>query len=74
MVDYKNVELDFWTTDLDRFEKEFDALNDVKLYGCDISTDRGEDKRYSMSFRNFGGELKFPEQTYWQFKNMWGDD
>ena len=73
-MEYKIIELDLWTAELDRFLNEFQALNDVKMDEEIIIDKQGDDKRYSLSLRNFGGELKFQEQTYWQLKNIFGDD
>ena len=73
-MEYKIIELDLWTAELDRFLNEFQSLNDVKMDEEIIIDEQGNDKRYSLSLRNFGGELKFQEQTYWQLKNIFGDD
>ena len=74
MAQYKIIELDLWTAELDRFLNEFQSLNDVKMDEEIIIDEQGNDKRYSLSLRNFGGVLKFQEQTYWQLKNIFGDD
>ena len=74
MAQYKIIELDLWTAELDRFLNEFQSLNDVKMDEEIIIDEQGNDKRYSLSLRNFGGELKFQEQTYYQLKNIFGDD
>ena len=69
MAESKNFELDLWTDKLDRFMTEFSALNDVKFDHMEAVDSQGLDKRYSLEYRNFGGELNFPEQGYWQLKN-----
>ena len=74
MAQYKIIELDLWTAELDRFLNEFQSLNDVKMEEEMIIDEQGNDKRYSLPFRNFGGELNFPEQSYWQLKNIFGDE
>jgi len=71
MADYKFVELDIWTDKVERFRNEFASMNDVKFDYMEVITIQGVDKRYSLQYRNFGGELKFPEQGYYQLKNCW---
>jgi len=69
-MEYKIFELDLWTDKLDRFMNEFNSMNDVKFDYMEVIDRQGVDKRYSLQYRNFGGELKFPEQGYWQLKNV----
>ena len=71
MAESKSFELDIWTDKLDRFMIEFSSMNDVKFDHVEVVDSQGLDKRYSLEYRNFGGELKFPEQGYWQFKGMY---
>ena len=70
----KSVEIDIWTDKVGRFRTEFASMNDVKFDGMDVIDTQGLDKRYSISYRNFGGELKFPEQGYYQLKNVFESD
>lgn len=72
MADSKNVELDIWINKkvLNRFMNEFDNLNDVKFECDDINTEKDGDVRVSLLYRNFGGELNYPEQTYYQLNNV----
>lgn len=72
MADYKNVEIDIWTDKVERFRTEFTSMNDVKFENMEVTDRQGLDKRYSISYRNFGAELQFPEQGYYQLKNVWG--
>ena len=65
------VEVDLWTSDLVRFQDEFEGLNDLKFYEDSLIDSQGDDERHSLVYRNFGGELQFPEQSYWQLKNCW---
>ena len=71
MADYKCVELDIWTDKIERFRSEFSAMNDVKFDGMEVLKKTGVDTRYSLQYRNFGGNLKFPEQGYYQLNNCW---
>ena len=71
MADYKNIELDIWTDNIERFRTEFASMNDVKFDYMEVIAVQGVDKRYSLEYRNFGGELNFPEQGYYQLKNCW---
>ena len=73
MADYKNVEIDIWTSDLENFTNDFEAMNDVKFDYMVVTDQSGVDSRYSLEYRNFGGELQFPEQNYYQLKNVWED-
>ena len=66
----KEFELDIWTDKIERFRTEFTSMNDIKFDGMEIITQQGLDKRYALFYRNFGGELKFPEQGYYQLKNV----
>ena len=66
----ESVEIDLWTDKVERFRSEFQSLNDVKFDGMDIISVQGLDKRYSLQYRNFGDELNFPEQGYYQLKNV----
>ncbi len=66
----EHLEIDLWTDKLERFRTEFSSMNDVKFDGSDVIEQQGVDKRYSLLYRNFGGELKFPEQGYYQLKNV----
>ena len=71
MADYKCVEIDIWTDKVERFRTEFSSMNDVKFDYMEITDRQGVDKRYSLEYRNFGGELNFPEQGYYQLKNVY---
>jgi hypothetical protein len=65
-------EIDLWTDNIERFRSEFSFMNDVKFEAMDIISQQGNDKRYTLVYRNFGGEkLKFPEQEYYQLKNVY---
>ena len=66
----KPVEIDLWTDDIGRFRIEFSSLNDVKFDGMEVISQQGKDKRYSLIYRNFGSELQFPEEGYYQLKNV----
>ena len=65
------VEIDIWINKelLGRFRDDFVYLNDVKYDYSEITTTDKEDVRISLMYRNFGGNLKFPEQTYYQLNN-----
>ncbi len=66
------VEIDIWTNDLDRFEEDFSKMNDVKMDETQIINQGDEQgKRYAIFYRNFGGKLKYPKQTYYQLNNSW---
>ena len=64
------VEIDIWTHDVERFRNEFSSLNDVKFDGMEVISQQGKDKRYSLIYRNFGSEIQFPEEGYYQLKNI----
>jgi len=70
---YKPVEIDIWTDKIERFRTEFASMNDVKFDHMEVIDQQGKDKRYSLFYRNFGGEINYPEQGYYQLKNAWGD-
>jgi hypothetical protein len=64
-------EVDLWTDKVERFRTEFSSMNDVKFDGMDVIAQQGLDKRYALFYRNFGKEqLNFPEQGYYQLKNV----
>ena len=71
MADYKCVEIDIWTDKVERFRTEFSSMNDVKFEYMEVTDQQGVDKRYFIEYRNFGGELNFPEQGYYQLKNVY---
>jgi len=69
MVEF--FEIDLWTDKLDRFRNEFASMNDVKLDDFEVIAQERLDKRYVLMYRNFGGkQLNFPEQGYYQLKNV----
>jgi len=69
MVEF--FEIDLWTDKLDRFMNEFSSTNDVKFDDLEVIAQQGVDKRYALMYRNFGGkQLNFPEQGYYQLKNV----
>ena len=71
MADYKWFEVDIWTDKIERFRTEFSSMNDIKFDDMEIIDQQGLDKRYSITYRNFGEEIQFPEQGYYQLKNCW---
>ncbi len=71
MADYKCVEIDIWTDKVERFRTEFSSMNDVSFEYMEVTNQIGLDKRYTIEYRNFGGELNFPEQGYYQLKNVY---
>lgn len=71
MAEYKWVEIDIWTADIEAFFNEFEGMNEVKFDNMEVTDQQGVDKRYSLTYRNFGGELNFPEQDSYQLKNCW---
>ena len=66
----EHVEIDIWTDKIDRFRTEFLSMNDVKFDDSEVTAQQGVDKRYTILYRNFGSELNFPEQGYYQLKNV----
>lgn len=70
MSQARPVEIDLWTDNIERFRNEFNSLNDVKFDGMEVLTQQGNDKRYSLTYRNFDGKLKLPEEGYYQLKNI----
>ena len=66
----EHIEIDIWTDKIERFRTEFSSMNDVKFDDSEVTDQQGVDKRYTLSYRNFGGELKFPEQGYYELKNV----
>ncbi len=66
----EHVEIDIWTDKIDRFRTEFLSMNDVKFDDSEVTAQQGVDKRYTILYRNFGSELNFPKQGYYQIKNV----
>ena len=62
MTEYKCVEIDLWTDKVERFRNEFSSMNDVKFEYMEVTNQIGLDKRYSLEYRNFGGELKYDSE------------
>ena len=68
----KIVEVEIWINKalLSKFRDDFDALNDVKYDYSEVNTTDGEDVRIALMYRNFGSELNFPNQDYYQLNNV----
>ncbi|HEC38093.1 hypothetical protein LCGC14_0761940 [marine sediment metagenome] len=67
------IEVDLWIQAdmIERFRTEFQSYNDVKFDGMDTIKVMGVDKRVCLFYRNFGGELKLPNQGYYQLNAVY---
>jgi hypothetical protein len=72
----KKIEIDIWINKgrQGRFMTEFEAMNDVKFDGEELGKRQGDDIRVALFYRNFGGKLKYPEQSYYQLNAVYEGD
>ncbi len=71
-MDYKTVEVEIWIDEdlVSNFCRDFEDLNEVSIEKLEVVAESGSDVRMALFYRNFGGELNFPNQDYYQLNNV----
>ncbi len=51
---------------ISNFTRDFEDLNNIKYEGSEIINEDGDEVEIVFIYRNFGDDLQFPEQEYYQ--------